>query len=132
MKKHYGGDRRSRCRFNLDLKVSYRVISWHQVCDGGIGQTIDISSKGVAFTSERALKAGTIIELSVSWPVLLDKTCLLQLVATGPVVRSSDAVTAIGIERYEFRTQSAQALVPAQLEMEKAVSYYRPRRMPSR
>jgi hypothetical protein len=130
MKKHYAGDRRSRCRFNLDLKVSYRVISWHQVCDAGSGKTIDISSKGVAFTSERALKAGTMLELSVSWPVLLDKTCLLQLVATGPVVRSNDAVTAIGIERHEFRTQSARALVPAQLE--KALSHYRPRRMPSR
>jgi hypothetical protein len=50
------------------------------------------------------------VEISVNWPARLDGTCLLQLVATGRVVRADAQAAAVRIERYEFKTRAASAL----------------------
>jgi hypothetical protein len=47
-----------------------------------------------------------LIEFSVSWPVSLDDTCPLRLVARGRVVRSDGASAACTIDKFEFKTQS--------------------------
>ena len=73
----------------------------------GSGTTLNIGSGGILFTTEDRLPVGRTVELSVNWPARLDGTCPLQFVATGRVVRSDQNRAAVRIERYEFKTRSA-------------------------
>ena len=98
------GERRSKKRYALDLALTYRVLRKGLVKATGCGRTSNISSSGVAFTTDETFAFGTFMELSISWPVLLDKTCLLKWVVEGRVVRSDRQVTAIRLSRHEFRT----------------------------
>jgi hypothetical protein len=70
----------------------------------GRGETIDMSSTGVLFTTDRELNPGRRIEVSISWPAQLNENCALKLVATGRVVRTEPGRAAIEIQQYEFRT----------------------------
>ena len=99
------GDRRSKKRYALDLALTYRVLRKYRVIATGSGRTSNMSSSGLAFTTNETFNLATYIELSISWPVLLYDNCLLKLVVEGSVVRSSAAFTAIRVKRTEFRTQ---------------------------
>ena len=72
-----------------------------------MGKVLDISSKGVRFTTESALKPGTRLELSIDWPVRLNDSCLLKLMIYGCVIRSDQNAAVIKIEHYEFRTRAS-------------------------
>ena len=108
---HFEGasDRRGSNRFPLREEVRYRTLRAKSRNLQGTGKTIDMSSGGVLFTTERELPPGRLIELSVNWPARLDGVCPLQFVAMGRVVRSDGARAAIRIERYEFKTRKATA-----------------------
>jgi hypothetical protein len=103
-------DRRKTSRFPVREEVRYRVLQSKAVQVSGAGRTLDISSGGIRFTTEEELAPGRVVELAVNWPARLDGTCLLQLVATGHVIRSEQFTSAVRIERYEFRTRSTAAL----------------------
>ena len=105
-----GADRRNRRRYDIDLNLQYKIVRQYQVCQSGTGKTINFSGGGVAFETRDAIKPGSSIELSIAWPVMLNSTCPLKLVLTGKVVRSDAALTAVRMERYEFRTQGARTL----------------------
>ena len=109
---YFGGtpDRRESSRFPVCEDVRYRVLQSKAVQITGAGKTIDMSSGGILFTTKEPLAAGKLVELSVNWPARLHGTCLLQLVATGRVVRSNGSMAAVRIERYEFKTRSASAM----------------------
>jgi c-di-GMP-binding flagellar brake protein YcgR len=102
-------DRRETSRFPVREEVRYRVLQSKAVQAMGAGKTVDMSSGGILFTTTEQLQPGRLIELSVNWPARLDGTCLLQLVATGRVVRSEGSLAAVRIERYEFKTRAANA-----------------------
>jgi hypothetical protein len=70
---------------------------------------VDIGSGGVAFRSNRAFSAGEYVELSISWPVLLEKVCPMQLSVLGKVLRSEGQRAVCSVDRYEFRTQARHA-----------------------
>jgi hypothetical protein len=55
---------------------------------------------------------GSLVELSVSWPVRLDGTCPLKLVVFGRIIRAEADRAAARIERYEFRTRSTRQSSP--------------------
>lgn len=99
-----GREKRSSIRFPIVREVRFKRLSIRNSSEIGRGQTIDISSKGVYFTSDVALSVGERLELSINWPAQLDQKCPLQLVTLGRVVRSDNARYAMAIERYEFRT----------------------------
>jgi hypothetical protein len=82
----------------------------------GSGRTIDMSSSGLSFTADKPLPVGQDLDLSIDWPARLHGDVQIQLMASGVVVRSSGAVTAIRIERYEFRTRRAGSKVVPRLE----------------
>ncbi len=44
------------------------------------------------------------MELSISWPALLNDNCPMKLMVFGRVVRCGNNVAASTIEKYEFRT----------------------------
>ncbi len=102
-------DRRSAVRFPIEQEVRYKVFNRNTI-EVGSGKTINMSSNGVLFTTERALVVGERLEVAVNWPAQLDHKCPLKLVTTGRVVRSEGDRAAIAIERYEFRTQGIHGM----------------------
>ena len=109
-------DRRSSVRVPVNLEVRYSVAGRRGPVENRSGRTIDVSGSGLSFTADRPLPVGEKLDLSIDWPFQLDGD-QLQLVASGVVVRTSGAVTALRIERYEFRTRRAGSLVVPRQEL---------------
>ena len=76
---------------------------------------MDISSKGIRFTTQCALRRGAPIEITVDWPVLLNATCGMKLIISGCVVRSDSSFAVVRIVHYEFRTRASRQ-VPVLLD----------------
>jgi len=102
-------DRRHSDRFPIEREVRFRVLNKRGGEEMGEGKTLNISSSGVLFTSEQLLLPGRRLELAINWPVQLNNTVALKLVARGRVVRYEEGRAAIEIQQYEFRTQSVMA-----------------------
>ena len=97
----------------MNLAVRYSVVGHPRPVESGSGRTIDMSSSGLSFTANTPLSIGQTLGVSIDWPVLLDGGVQLQIAALGVVVRTNAAVTAIRIERHDFRTRRAgPRLVP--------------------
>jgi hypothetical protein len=99
-----GGDRRSDRRYDLRLNLRWKLIRRRRILEIGTGRTVDFSSGGVLFETERSMPIGLNVELSIAWPVLLHNTAQLQLVVSGRIVRSEGTRTAIQMTQHEFRT----------------------------
>ena len=97
-------DRRSKFRFAMERDVRYKVAEEGVVVAAGSGETIDMCSGGVAIVTEQPLTAGGFVELSISWPVLLDETCPMRFIVFGRILRCSGRKTVCSIDKYEFRT----------------------------
>jgi c-di-GMP-binding flagellar brake protein YcgR len=97
-------ERRSSTRFPIERAVRFKVLTRKSDDEPGRGQSVNMSSTGVLFTTDRELPLGKRVELSISWPAQLNDTCALKLVATGRVVRMESGTAAIEIQQYEFRT----------------------------
>ena len=106
-------DRRASIRVPVNLEVRYSVAGRRGAVETGSGRTIDMSSSGLSFTADRPLPIGQKLDLSIDWRARLNGDVQLQLVASGVVVRTAGAVTAIRLERHDFRTRRAgPRLVP--------------------
>jgi len=105
--KGLAGDRRNDRRYDIALELRWKLIRRRRVLDTGTGTTLDLSSGGILFESERQLPPGGSIELAISWPVLLHNVAPLQLVVTGRVVRASGRRAAVRMTQHEFRTAKA-------------------------
>jgi hypothetical protein len=97
-------DRRSAERFPIARDVRYRILNKRGADEAGDGQTLNMSSSGLLFTSRHMLLPGRRLEVAVSWPAQLNNTCALKLVARGRVVRFEDGCVALEIQQHEFRT----------------------------
>ena len=86
------------------------------------GQTIYMSSHEVAFTTEGTLEIGQRVEMTVNWPVLLERTCRLKLNIRGHVIRSDASTAVIGIEHHEFRTRASGPLLASMLGAVRLIS----------
>jgi hypothetical protein len=96
----------------VDLELRYSVVGRRPVQNGS-GRTIDVSSSGLSFTADTPLLVGQKLDVSIHWPVLFDGGVQLQIVASGVVVRIAGIITALRIERYDFRTRRLRpTLVP--------------------
>jgi hypothetical protein len=110
IKRH--SERRTKFRFVIQRELRYKMLEDGATIASGSGQTMNIGSGGVAFVAEQPLKPGAFVELSISWPVLLDQTCPMRLIIFGRVLRSSGKKSVSSIDKYEFRTQ-ARTFQPA-------------------
>jgi hypothetical protein len=110
------GERRGAMRFPIEQEVRFRICNRNSI-EAGTGRTVNMSSSGVLFVTERRLILGERLELSVNWPAQLNKKCALKLVTTGRVVRIVDGLAAIAIDRYEFRTQGIHGLKTSHAEL---------------
>ena len=100
------GERRVKARFRIRRELRYKLLEDNTIVESGIGETIDMASGGVAIQIDHPLRAGTIIELAISWPVLLQDACPMRLIVFGRVVRNWGLKSACRVDRYEFRTQA--------------------------
>jgi len=103
------GERREDRRYDLRLDLRWKLIRRRRILETGTGSTVDFSSGGILFETDRPMPAGLNVELSVSWPVRLHNVAQLQLVVSGRIVRSQGALTAIQIIQHEFRTVGVPA-----------------------
>jgi hypothetical protein len=76
------------------------------VVASGNGRTVNIGSGGVAFMADDEMQPGAFVELSISWPVLLDESCPMRLIVFGRVLRTTGRRAVCTVDKYEFRTQS--------------------------
>lgn len=89
----------------MEREVRYKIHGRH-VDENGTGETLNMSSTGVLFSTDQILLPGRKIDVSISWPAELNSKCALRLVARGRVVRFGEGRAAVEIQQYEFRTQS--------------------------
>jgi hypothetical protein len=104
--KDLAAERRRKVRFPMNREMRYKLLEGDTIVERGVGTTLDMGSGGIAFITEHELLVGTFIELSVSWPVLLEGSCAMRLIVFGRVVRSAGRLTACTVDKYEFRTQA--------------------------
>jgi hypothetical protein len=99
-------DRRKKFRFPIHRELRYKILDEGVLIGSGTGQSINFGSGGVLISIDRELNPGAFIELSISWPVLLNDSCPMRFIAFGRVLRSSGKKSACTIDKYEFRTQA--------------------------
>ena len=113
MKHGFKDNRRARPRFAIDREMRYKLMENNKVVETGTGTTIDISSRGVSFLADHRLAPGAFVELSISWPAMLENDLPLRLVVFGRIMRTEEFKAVATIEKYEFRTQPRAPLAGA-------------------
>ena len=103
-------DRRASDRFPIEREVRFKMLSKRHGSDVGLGTTLNMSSSGVLFTTDRALLPGKRLEMAISWPAQLENRMALKLVAKGRIVRCESGTAAVEIQQYEFRTIGTQGM----------------------
>jgi c-di-GMP-binding flagellar brake protein YcgR len=102
-------ERRLNRRYPVCLELQYKLLAAKaRTTRTGFGRIVNISSGGVLFTGRDTLPAGSLLELSIRWPMLLDNCCPLKLAVRGRVLRSDEKGTAIKMGQYEFRTSAVR------------------------
>ncbi len=102
-------ERRIKTRFAIGREMRYKILEDNQIVAAGRGMTCNISSGGVAFECDAPLPEGSFVELSISWPALLNDACPMRLIVFGRVLRGSAQTKACSVEKWEFRTQARTA-----------------------
>jgi hypothetical protein len=97
-------ERRSKYRFEMQRELRYKLTGDGIAPAAGTGRTINLCSAGVAFEAEHQMPPGAFVELSISWPVLLDDSCPMRLIVFGRVLRAHGQTAVCSIDKYEFRT----------------------------
>jgi hypothetical protein len=96
-------ERRSKIRFPLELRVSYRTLGPGSPCSGE-GWVVNMNRSGVLVSSQHEVDVGKRMELSIEWPSLLYGRVPLRFVTQGTVVRCDGSNFAVTLARYQFRT----------------------------
>src|SRR2546428_11272470 len=95
----------------IERAVRYRMLGGKRTT--GSGTTLNMSGRGILFTTESGLASGQRVELSVSWPARLNDRVPLQLVTVGRLVRVEAGQAAVAIERWAFKTCRCPAPLPS-------------------
>lgn len=109
------GERRSKVRFPLDLRIWFQSIS-SSVPVSGAGRTVNLSSGGVLVFSEHValseIEVNEVVQMSIEWPSLLRGRIPLQLFAVGSVLRRETSTFAATFHRHQFRTMRVSRQTP--------------------
>ena len=109
-------ERRTARRYDLSLPVIIRIPVENE-SSARNGKTRDISIRGVYFTIDRELSAGTKLDMTITLPAKLTRGSEVLIRATGKVIRverkpdngSPRIGVAAAIERYEIVRNEPQA-----------------------
>lgn len=97
-------ERRQSRRFPMERQLQFRSQRSRSPLIGS-GTTVNMSRRGVLFTTDKSLPEGEPVTLEVGWPVLLDDAIPLKLVTSGRVVWCENSQTAVEFTKWEFRTR---------------------------
>jgi hypothetical protein len=111
-------ERRDKIRFVMNREVRYKLLEGDRIVASGLGTTENMSSGGVAFQSDVDLPNGSYIELSISWPMMLDDVCPMRLIVFGRVLRGAEETKVCTVEKWEFRTQSRKLTTAISLRID--------------
>jgi len=101
-------NKRSSKRYTLGLALRCRPIEPEfRLARILIGESLNISSKNLLFSTAESFPIGQVVEASIDWPIRLDDQIPLTLVVEGAVVGSVNNHTTMRIDRYRFRTRGA-------------------------
>jgi hypothetical protein len=89
-------------RFPLQCEMSFRLMDKQQE-PAGKGRTVNMSSRGLLFYTDKKLAVGEPIEVTVRWPFQSGHECATDLIGRGKVVRARGGMVAVSIEKCEFR-----------------------------
>lgn len=110
-------NRRKTNRFPIVREIRYRVSTRDNLFETGVGSTVNISSSGVLFSTDKPVLPGRRVEVAISWPAELNRNTPLKLVARGRIVRVEDGRAAAELQNFEFRTMGsglASGMEPSQ------------------
>jgi hypothetical protein len=96
-------ERRSKVRFPLELRLSYRTLGRGSRCSGE-GWVVNMNKSGVLVSGQHQIDVGTRMELRIEWPSLLHGRVPLRFVTVGEVVRCEASCFALMLTGYQFRT----------------------------
>lgn len=71
----------------------------------GMGETRWMSNRDITFTTDHPIAPGTLLEISIAWPALLNNQVALQLVVEAEIIRCEDTEMRARIKRHHFRTR---------------------------
>lgn len=95
-------DQRKNQRFELRLPLEIKIIRGG-ANPGSTGETRNVSSSGVLFTSQVPIRVGQPIEYFITLPKAPGAAAELRLRCVGKVLRGElDTTFAATLERYEF------------------------------
>lgn len=98
------GEQRVSDRFTIERDLRYTVLRKTKGDRRGTGRTLNMSSKGVLFSTAGVLFPRHRLEVDINWPMLLSRAVELRLVARGRAIRIASGIVAMEIHQYEFRT----------------------------
>jgi hypothetical protein len=98
---HSGRERRSSVRVPLAFPMRYETGLKAQKSQG-VGRVIDMSTSGIAFTTESLVRKNTRVALHIQWPVRIDGDVPVELVASGKVVRTEQTKAALQYDQIAF------------------------------
>jgi len=96
-------DRRHTIRFPLREPVEYRLILSKHFSITGKGQTLNVGSGGILFSTQHLLPVGGLVEVVMDWPARPEGALALQLVAAGRVLRSDHRQAAVRLDRHQLQ-----------------------------
>ncbi len=114
------GDRRTGRRFEMKLKLRYRLLGGGLTLYEGSGVTTDMSRAGVSFRTTGWLPQGVAIELRIEWPIALRGRHPQELHMMGHVVRSEAGEVGVRTTWHEF--VRAEVPLPVAAEFEEAAT----------
>ena len=94
-------ERRSSCRYPVDVPLDYWVFEGSSVVRTGHGVTLNISENGILFTPDSRLGAGLELGVLIGWPAGHGREAM-ALHAKGRTVRVTEDGCAVRFSTAEF------------------------------
>jgi len=92
-----GQERRAAVRVQIDCPTRYEALQQF-----GFGHTIDMSTTGIAFTTETLLARDTEVTLQMTWPVRLEGGVPVEFCAAGKLARAEPVKAAMQMDSVRF------------------------------
>jgi hypothetical protein len=89
--------------YHVTLDVRYEIVSGGSVLAAGTGQTTLMGSHELVFAADLNVGQGASVDISVSWPAVLDGHVRLELVIGGRVAAVVGRWITVEIGKCQFR-----------------------------
>jgi len=102
-------------RFPIQRALHYRTLNRRAEIVEADGETLNISSTGILFTSDHQLPIGTRLEMRIEWPTEVNEKGFSRvMVVRGRVIREhAKGIFALRIKQYKFRIVPSKSMSQA-------------------